>query len=671
MELRDPFPRPPRHAVASSTSTRLTIFRVLVVIAFVVLAGRLWQLQIVQGDQYRLKADTNRFRIEAIDAPRGVVYDRNGDIVVRNQATFAVTIVPADLPPEETDRIFRRLAELLDMPVQGVPAELGAVSRPGIEDIVEAGRQRDPYSPVLVKAKVPRDVALVIEEAHLSLPGVRIETAPVREYTSGPLLAHILGYMGPIPKEWADVYDAEGYHPDDRIGLTGIEYSFEDALRGDKGQQFVEIDVLGRVLRTIGEPIAPTTGNSLYLTLDAELQQDVADILEDALAELNSSSGVAIVGKPQTGEILAIVSLPTYDNNLFSGGISARDWEQLTSAELNPLLNRSIAGLYAPGSTFKLIPASAALQEGVVDLQTRIHDPGMILVKNQYYPNNLDLAQPFYCWLRRGHGSLNIINAIAQSCDVFFYEIAGGFEEFRGLGVDRLAHYSELFGLGAPTGIDLPGEYAGLVPTPDWKRLRFGVDGVWTTGNTYNMGIGQGDVLTTPLQMFSVVSVVANGGTLYRPLVVQRVVDAAGKTVGTAQPDATRKVPVDPAHLAAVREGMRLAVTSGTAQSSWTHLPTEIAIAGKTGTAEFCEANAAGTDCRRDEDGNLMTHAWFLAFAPYEQPEIAVVVFIDGHGVGRVIEGSQEAAPIAADIIRTYYGMPLWEPTPTPSSEGP
>lgn len=670
MELRDPFPRPPRHAVASSTSTRLVVFRVLIILGFVVLAGRLWQLQIVQGDQYRLKADTNRFRVEAIDAPRGVVYDRNGDIVVRNQASFAVTIVPADLP-DDPEPVFRRLAELLDMPVQSIPANLGAASRPGIADIVEAGRKRDPYSPVLVKAKVPRDLALVTEEEHLSLPGVRVETAPVREYTTGPLLAHILGYMGPIPQEWADAYDAQGYHPDDRIGLTGIEYSFEDALRGDKGQQFVEIDVLGRVLRTIGDPIPPTTGDSLYLTLDAKLQQEVADILQDALAKLNSSSGVAIVGKPQTGEILAMVSLPTYDNNLFSGGISARDWEKLASAELNPLLNRSIAGLYAPGSTFKLIPASAALQEGVVDLQTRIHDPGVILVKNQYYPNNLSLAQPFYCWLRRGHGSLNIVNAIAQSCDVFFYELAGGFEDFRGLGVDRLAHYAELFGLGAPTGIDLPGEYAGLVPTPDWKRLRYGADGVWTTGNTYNMGIGQGDVLVTPLQMFGVVSVVANGGTLYRPQIVQRVVDAAGRTVATVQPDAIRQVPVDPAYLGSVREGMRLAVTSGTAQASWTHLPTEVAVAGKTGTAEFCEANEAGTDCIRDKDGNLMTHAWFVAFAPYEQPEIAVVVFIDGRGVGRVIEGSQEAAPVAADIIRTYYGLPLWEPTPTPSSENP
>ncbi|MFQ5856057.1 MAG: penicillin-binding protein 2 [Anaerolineae bacterium] len=685
MELRDPFPRPPRSLDHNGTSTRLAVYRMVVVLLFVVLAGRLWQLQIVRGERYRLRADTNRFRVEAIDAPRGVIYDRDGEIVVRNKASFAISIVPADLPDGQEQHVYQELSNLLDIPVSSRSAGVDTISRPGpstlrqtqdtaglrtgIQEIVEAGREHDPYAPVLVKANVPREVALIIEEAHLSLPGVRVETAPIREYTVGPLLSHILGYMGPIPREWADAYQTEDYQPDDRIGLAGIEYSFEDVLRGKKGQRFVEVDVLGRIVRAIGEPVEPTSGNNLYLTVDIQLQKDVEGILRNALEELGASSGVVLVGNPNSGEILAMVSLPSYNNNLFAGGISVEDWERLTNAPFNPLLNRAIAGLYPPGSVFKLIPASAALEEGIIAPDTLINDPGVILVKNQYFPDDLELAQPFYCWLRSGHGHLNIVGAIAQSCDVFFYEVAGGFEDFRGLGVERLARYAELFGLGAPTGIDLPGEAAGLVPTPKWKRRRFGADGgVWTTGNTYNMGIGQGDVLVTPIQMFSLVSVVANGGTLYRPQVVQRVLDSEEQTLGSIESEVIRDVPVNPAYLAVVREGMRQAVTAGTAQTAWTHLPSEVSVAGKTGTAEFCQPNEAGTDCVRDEDGNLPTHAWFIAFAPFEAPEIAVVVVVDGHGVGQVIEGSQVAAPIAAQIIRTYYGLPLWQP-PTDSEQ--
>ena len=669
MELRDPFPRPSRNLNQHGSSGRLMVYRAVVIVVFALLAGRLWQLQVVRGDRYRLQADTNRFRVEDIGAPRGVIYDRNGEIVVRNKASFAVSIVPADLPDDQAPAVYEKLSGLLGIPVRGRPAGADAVTRPGIWEIVEAGREHDPYAPVLVKANVPRDVALIIEEAHLSLPGVRVETAPIREYITGALMSHILGYMGPIPREWAEVYAQQGYDPDDRVGLAGIEYTFEDALRGEKGEQFVEVDVLGRVLRTIGDPIESIPGSNLYLTIDSQLQRSVEDILRAALAKIGASSGVAIVGDPNTGEIMAMVSLPSYDDNLFAGGIAAQDWEMLTSAPFNPLLGRAIAGLYPPGSTFKLIPAAAALEEGVVSPNTLINDPGVILVKNQYFPDDPDLAQPFFCWLQSGHGKLNVVGAIAQSCDVFFYEVAGGFEDFRGLGVDRLAQYAESFGLGAPTGIDLPGEADGLVPTPKWKRLRFGAEGgVWTTGNTYNMGIGQGDVLVTPLQMFSMVSTVANGGTLYRPQIVERIVDAQGQALDSAEPEVIRQVPVNPAYLAIVRQGMRQAVTVGTAQPAWTHLPEEVRVAGKTGTAEFCQSNEAGTDCLRDEDGNLPTHAWFVAFAPFEAPEIAVVVFVDGHGVGQVIEGSQVAAPIAADIIRAYYGLPAWQPPPTPTA---
>ena len=668
MELRDPFPRPPREIRQNGMALRLAIYSLLVVLAFGILAGRLWQLQILQGEFYRQRANTNRFRIESIPAPRGVIYDRDGEILVRNRATFTVQIVPADLPEDREEQVYQTLARLLDMPVSNRVAGIDVPARPGIREIVAAGRKSDPYSPVTIQSNVSREVALAIEESLLALPGVHVEVNPIRQYLAGPLMAHILGYMGPIPREWADTYREQGYAPDDRVGLAGIEYTLEETLRGRKGQRVVEVNVLGRTLRTVGPALEPQAGTSLYLTLDLDLQQKVATILQEALQQIGSSSGVAIVGKPKTGEILALVSLPTYDNNLFAAGISAEDWERLTSAPSNPLLNRAISGLYPPGSIFKLIPAAAALQEGVITPDTLIDDPGVIWVKNRYSPDDPTLAQPFYCWLRSGHGKLNVVGALAQSCDVFFYEVAGGFEEFRGLGVKRLAHYAALFGLGEPTGIDLPGELAGLIPTPEWKRKRFGGrGGVWTTGNTYNMGIGQGDVLVTPLQMFNMVAVVANGGFLYRPQIVRRLVDAQGYTLEEKQPELIRRLPIEPAYLALVREGMRRAVIDGTARPDLSRLPEEVRVAGKTGTAEFCHPNEAGTDCVRDEEGNLLTHAWFVAFAPYEDPEIAVVVFIDGEGVGRVIEGSQVAAPVAANIIRHYFGLSLWQSTPTPA----
>ncbi len=669
MELRDPIPRPPREINQNGMAIRLGVYSLVVLMAFGLLAGRLWQLQIHQGEFYRQRANTNRFRVETIPAPRGVIYDRHGEIVVRNRATFAVRIVPADVPEDQEEQVYQTLARWLDMPVSNRMAGLEVTAEPGIREIVAAGRESDPYSPVTIKTNVPREIALVIEESLLSLPGVRVEVRPIRQYLAGPLLSHILGYMGPIPREWADAYQERGYAPNDRVGLAGIEYTLEDILRGRKGQRVVEVNVLGRPLRTVGPALEPQAGTSLYLSLDLDLQQTVETILQEALQQIGSSSGVAIVGKPKTGEILAMVSLPTYDNNLFAGGISVEDWERLTTAPFNPLLNRAISGLYPPGSIFKLIPAAAALQEGVITPETLIDDPGVIWVKNRYFPDDPSLAQPFYCWLRSGHGKLNVIGALAYSCDVFFYEVAGGFEDFLGLGVERLAHYAALFGLGEPTGVDLPGELAGLVPTPDWKRRRFGASGgVWTTGNTYNMGIGQGDVLVTPLQMFSMVSVVANGGFLYRPQIVHRLVDAQGYTLEEKQPELIRQLPIEPAYFALVREGMRQAVINGTARPDISHLPEEVSVAGKTGTAEFCHPNEAGTDCVRDEEGHLPTHAWFVAFAPYEDPEIAVVVFVDGEGVGRVIEGSQVAAPIAADIIRHYFGLPLWEPTSTPTS---
>ncbi|MFQ6057780.1 MAG: penicillin-binding protein 2 [Anaerolineae bacterium] len=654
---------------------RFLIFGAVVALAFAILTFQLWRLQMVQGDYYRLKADRNRFRLVSVDAPRGVIYDRQGRILVRNQPSFTIAIVPADLPRDKEDAVFVRLSALLGLPASSQSALAGGNPRAGIKELVDAGRA-NPYSPVIIKRNVPRDVAFIIEEEHLELPGVLVQIEPIRQYVEGPLLSHILGYVGSIPQEQAEAYISRGYHPNDRVGVAGVELTFEDWLRGTKGRKHIEVDVAGRAVRTVGQPLEPRPGHNLILTLDLDLQRAAEEALRQGMEAVGSDSGVVIAMNPQTGEILAMVSLPTYDDNLFAGGISAQDYERLSSDPGRPLFNRAISGQYPTGSTFKIVPAAAGLEEKVITRQTHLFDPGVIWVPNKYAPDDPELAQPFYCWNKSGHGSINIIEGIAYSCDVFFYEVAGGFsgrhvpggervEPFQGLGIERLAEYARLFGFGERTGIALPGESAGLVGDDRWKRQNLGES--WVTGDTYNMAIGQGFFLATPLQLLNATAAVANGGTLYRPQVVLEVHDVEGRVVQPFTPQVIRQVPISADNLALVREGMRGAVAWGTA---WRANLDGVAVAGKTGTAEFfIDRDGDGRE-DRNKDGHLPAHAWFTAFAPYEDPQIALVVFVDGgssKGPLEVLEGSQVAAPIAAKILRSYFGLP--EPTPTPTPE--
>jgi penicillin-binding protein 2 len=499
-------------------------------------------------------------------------------------------------------------------------------------------------------------------EAGWDLPGVSVEEAPVREYPAGPTLAHILGFTGSIPSAELADYTRRGYAIYDIVGRSGLEATYENMLRGAKGEKMIEVDAAGRELRVVGQPAPPLAGDSLVLALDLDFQRQVEDILQAALESLGARTGAVVAIDPRNGAVKALVSLPTFDNNMFSTGASPGEFAALLEDSDRPLLNRSISGLYPPGSTFKMITAAAALQEGVVDPGTRIVCPGMIVIPNQYDPA---VTYPFVCWNRGGHGAVNTVEAIAQSCDVYFYEVSGGYHEYGanqpGLGSERLGHYARLFGLGEPTGIELLGEATGRVPSPDWLSDTKGM--VWTTGRTYQMGIGQSDTLVTPLQLASVTAAVANGGHLLEPHLVDKVVDPNGAVVERPGGE-IRTLPVDPSYLAVVREGMRGAVTHGTALASWSKLPTEIAVAGKTGTAEFCDPVVTnhGVFCRYTKDGNLLTHAWFVAFAPYDDPEIALAVFIDGSGLDHVIEGSQVAAPVAADVLRAYFHLPAPQP---------
>jgi penicillin-binding protein 2 len=659
----------------SGIKFRLTLYRALLAVAFLILIGQLWRLQMVRGEYYQEAADVNRFRLEQNLAPRGVIYDRRGHLLTRNVPQITVSIIPGYLPEDKVERrdLLTKLADLIDMPLTSPPpsdlprhsvqpAQIASPKiEPGLLDILEEAILA-PYRPALLKTGVSRQVAMTLEEEHLDWPGVLVQEEPVREYLDGPLTSHVLGFVGPIPAGQVADYEAQGYDPNrHKVGLTGVEYAFEDELSGQDGQKLIEVDVSGREVRTVGEPKEAIPGHNLQLTLDLDLQQAMQDILANQLKVLHRQQGVVVAVNPQTGEILGMVSLPGYDNNQFTGGISSKDLEALQNDPNRPLVNHAISGMFPPGSTFKIIVASGALEEKVVTTETRLHCGGILWLPNRFYPEDPSLAQPFYCWIyhstHSGHGTLGVISALSQSCDVFFYQVGGGYRtQFSGMGVDRLGYYAELFGLGARTGIDLPGEAPGLIPTTKWKRINYSES--WVTGDTYNMAIGQGFVLATPLQMVNATAAIANGGTLYRPQIVREVTDGEGNIIQAFAPDVIRRLPISAENLNIVHQGMRGAVNDawGTA---WALRVPGVVVAGKTGSAEyFVDQNKDGL-ADRDREGNLPTHAWFVAFAPYDNPQIALVVFVSGGG-----EGSAAAVPVANEILNYYFSREQGETGP-------
>jgi penicillin-binding protein 2 len=635
-------------------SRRLFLFRLLVVQFFLLLVGQLFRLQIVEGPRYAGQAEQNRIRKLFTQTLRGVIYDRMGKLLVRNIPSFSISIVPADLPPATVastqplvtgstasagadlaasgvseDAVLARLSKLLQLDKKEIASK------------VDAGRD-NPFTPVLLKAHVDRDVALMIEESRLSLPGVAVDVMPIREYLEGPLLSSVIGYIGRISEEeYAKQQETDRTASiNDMVGRMGVENVFDQELRGHKGEKVVEVDAAGREARTLAYLSREQPGHSLILTIDLELQRQATKALQDGMARARASSGAVVALNPQTGEVLALVSLPAYDNNLFAAAISDEDWQRLINDPNRPLFNRAIGGAYPPGSIFKIITATGGLQDGVMTWDTRIKCEGKIVIVDEYDPF---VKYNFPCWVKEGHGWQTLVDALANSCDVYFYHIGGGFEQFSGLGITRLNKYMTEFGLGKETGIDLPGESAGLVPNNQWKlQQEWNTRGEpWLTGDTYNLSIGQGYLLTTPLQMANVVAAVASGGTLYRPQLIYQVVDADGKIVRGFQKEALGRATISARNLELVREGMRNAVTRGTATAA--NFP-GLAVVGKTGTAEFGQLNA---------QGERPAHAWFLSYAPENNAQVALAVFIEGGANGAVY-----AVPVAAQIYKYMFRQP-------------
>ncbi len=611
------------------------VLRALVILLFGILIVQLLRLQVIQGDEYAQRAEINALRELQIPAARGLILDREGRPLVLNVARFSAAIVPGDLPERGEMGVFQQLER-----VTGVPTE--EIERKVLAGIEESG----PLEPVVIKSDVDEETALVLRELEAVTPGLELLTEPTRDYLAGPLVSHTLGYVGPISEDEYEALKDRGYLFQDHMGKAGVELIYEPVLRGRPGKKLVEVDALGGELKVISER-RPLDGSNLVVTIDLDLQKVVMDTLQEHTAGGDNSA--AVVMDVRSGEILAMVSLPTFDNNVFSGPVSDEDLAALLEAPSKPLVNHAIAERYAPGSTFKTIVGAAALQEGIATASTTITSRGYITVEHEFDPN---VVTVFNDWAALG--ALDFYGGIAMSSDVYFYYLAGGKadEGFVGLGEARVARYARAFGLGEPTGVDLAGESAGLVPDAEWKEEVLGES--WFVGDTYNFGIGQGYLSITPLQLITAVSAIGNGGKVLTPHLLREVQDGHGNVLQRFEQSVRRTVPVEPEYLQIVKEAMRQSVTKGVAKKG---AVAGIEMAGKTGTAEF----GPGRD-----DGSHETHGWFVGFAPYDEPEVAVVVFLQRGG------GGDAAAPAASAILDYYFHGPQLAQKPVLNeAEGP
>lgn len=601
---------------------RFLLLKVLIVVLFGVLIVQLARMQITEHAQYSARAESNRLETIPVLPGRGLIYDRNGEPLVENRPIFSAAVIPEDVPE---DQLLVVAAEVSS--ITGVPAKEIA------ERVAAAWKSDDSLTPVIVKEDLDDETAFQLRERQALLPGVEVVVESVRRFTTGSLLPHVLGYVGRINEEEYDELSDEGYGINDRLGKAGVEYTYESILRGTPGYRQVEVDASGEELRTVREepPQAPA---SLVLSLDLDLQQRVTEILERAKGE--SLNAVSIVMNVKTGEILAMVSLPSFDNNILTDPVDQEALPKLLNDPAKPMVNHAIGEVHPPGSTFKQITGTAALQEGVATTSTTITSTGSISVQDEYNPDKT--------WVMKDWaplGTLDFYRGLAMSSDVYFYYLSGGFyaqgqQTFRGLGADRLAKYAREYGLGEPTGIDLPGEVGGLVPDPEWKEENIGEP--WTLGDTYNFGIGQGYLTMTPLQLVRVISAIANGGDLLVPHVVREIVDEEGNIIQQVEREVADHVDISDKNLSIMREALRQAAVYGPARAG---ASSTVTIAAKTGTAEFGEQLPDGT--------YETSHAWYTAYAPFDDPEIAVVVFLE-KGIG-----ATHAGPVARDIFDYYF----------------
>lgn len=622
------------HIGTSFSDRKMFSFLVVITIVLLSMVMRLVFIQILEGDEYTVKAESNRQRIIPVPAERGLVYDRNGVQLTQNIPNFSLAIIPQDLLRDERGitEVINKLAEITETD----PIE--------IQEMLEKYREYRHESIVIIE-DIPYDQALKILIISDQLPGITIQRGSKRLYLtknpedavkngSAPLteeatvttstknpnsLSHILGYIGKLSPDELEEYYEKGYLPSDSIGKTGVEQSYEEYMRGIYGEKRIEVNSRGAEQSVIAT-VDPVPGSHLKLSIDYKMQQEMERLLTEWLAKNGKARASGIAMNPQNGEILALVSVPGFDNNDFSGGIDKETYQQYLEDPDHPLFNRAISGTYPSGSVIKPAMASAALQEGVITAQTKILSTGGIQVGPWFFPD----------WSRVAHGQTDVRKSISWSVNTFYYYIGGGYEDFKGLGVERINQYLKKYGFGQKLGIDIPGEYDGFLPSPEWKKKTKGEQ--WYVGDTYNYSIGQGDFLTTPLQIASMTSVIANKGTLYAPHVVHAIIDPTTKQEKIVSGEKVRTNIINRANLETVQLGMKDCIDTGPC-GVLRSLP--FSVAGKTGTAQW--------NAEKD------THAWFTSFAPFNNPQIVVTIMLEEGG-----EGSRTASHVAADFYRWW-----------------
>jgi penicillin-binding protein 2 len=562
-----------RREPASRRLSRFLVFGIAVILAMGGLTARLFYLQIVNGGEYTTLATANRTVVESIPSTRGLIYDRAGRPLVTNVPMFAVKIRPADLPAQFRPEVVDRLAAMIGIDPAGINTAID--SNPGSS-----------FDLVRIAEDIDEDTARLIAESSSQLPGVEISVEARREYPDGALMAQIVGYTGPVSPEQLPDLRAKGYLPDDLLGKAGVESSYETYLRGVYGRERVERNALGQKTQVLATENEAKPGDSLTLTIDTKIQKEAEKALKWGIKAIGSKRGVFIVMNPQTGEVLAMVSLPTYDNNLFARGISTKEFNKLVKNKDLPLLNHAVQAHYPPGSTYKLVAGTGGLADKKISATTRVATKGFLTVG----------ATKYYDWNRRGFGPCDIYCGFGHSSDTFFFTVGGM------LGIDRLAYWANQYGFGHPTGIDLPGEASGIVPTNAWKQATKGAS--IFTGETYQASIGQGYDNVTPIQLINAYAALANGGKLYQPQVVREVVGPDGAVVRPFKPVLLHKLKVKKSVLRTMRNAARSTVLL---RHTYNLVDMPIKIAGKSGTAEFGE---------RDRRGRLPYHSWFVGWVP-------------------------------------------------------
>ncbi len=673
---------------------RFYLLYAIIAVVFGFYGYRLFSLQIINGFKYVAQALDNR-RVEiSIPTQRGSIYDRNGTILADNIASYNVVITPASLPGDtgsisgevsgSVQAVYRQLSNLI-----GVPVTNGTINKEtvknftpcntdlGITQIVILGDTNSPYDPIRIKCNIDPSTAMIIREKESDWPGVTVEVEPVRDYPTGELTADIIGFLGPVPATLQDYYVNQGLVLNrDKVGYAGIENTMQDVLGGKNGSQEVQVDVAGQELGLLSPPVDPIPGDNVVLTIDTRLQAIAEAALTSQINQLNTqagkietTSGVVIAINPKTGEILSMVSYPSYENNRMARVIPAYYYNQLKEDPTLPLFNQAISAALPPGSVFKMAAAIGALNEGVVTPDLTVDDHGSITIMEKYYANDPGTPHTFYNWDRNGAGLVDFLHGIAWSNDVYFYTIGGGYDDVvrnGGLGIWRLSEYAKALGYNQVTGIELPGEASGLIPDPTWKRITWGEN--WSTGDTYIATIGQGYVLATPLQVLDSYVTIINNGKLMKPTLIKEITDPQGQVVKPFQPEMLWDITqtpliheydgdqpngqvetVQPWVLQMVRQGLHMVnEEGGTAYSAF---KTEtLDTAGKTGTAEYCDNIArAANRCLPEA---WPTHAWYVGYAPYDNPEIAVVAFVYNGS-----DGSITAAPIVRKVLDAYFEL--------------